>query len=146
MASVRVSMLPEYLDGVARRRFRPGELDCAIFMADWVVKMGHPDPIADVRGAYTTERQFVRMLHKEGGLIAACAARLAKIGMRETTIPSAGDLMCVAAPFAERRGKIQRRPTGAIAVSSTQWAVVTTDMGLVISSGAGLPMLMAWVF
>lgn len=146
MAGVRIDMLPDYLAAVARRRFRPGELDCAIFMADWAVMMGRCDPIADVRGTYSTERQFRRILQREGGFIAACVARLLKIGMRETTTPAAGGLMCVSAPYAKRRDKIQRRPTGAVAVSSTQWAVVTSDLGLVISDGSGLPMLKAWSF
>ena len=115
-------------------------------MADWMVTAGYSDPIADVRGRYASERQFQHILRKEGGFVAACAVRLAAIGLHETAKPDAGDLMAVMAPYALRRGKIQRRPTGAIAVSNGQWAVVTSDLGLVISGGAGLPMLKAWTF
>jgi hypothetical protein len=59
--------LSEYLATLARRRWQPGTLDCGVFMADWLVACGHPDPIADVRGSYDSERGFLRILRREGG-------------------------------------------------------------------------------
>jgi hypothetical protein len=146
MAEILAASLPDYLSGLARRRWQPGVLDCAILMADWVVARGLADPIADVRGTYSSERQFTRIVRREGGLIAACCARLAAIGLNETRTPAAGDLMVVLAPYAVRRGNIQRRPTGAIAVSAEQRAVATRDMGIVISDGNALPVIRAWTF
>ncbi len=52
--------------------------------------------------------------------------------------------MTVLAPYAERRGKIQRRPTGAICVDGGRRAVITSDMGIVIAGNDRLPMLRAW--
>lgn len=136
--------LADYLAGLRLRRWRPGELDCGIFMADWVRALTGRDPIADVRGTYQSERQFLRIVRREGGFEASCAARLAAAGFVETATPASGDLMIVLAPYAVRRGKIQRRITGAIAVSAAQRAVITSDLGVVIAGDEGLPGLRAW--
>ena len=136
--------LAEYLAGLRQRRWQPGVLDCGVFMADWVVQFCGRDPIADVRGTYATERQFLRIVRREGGFQAACAERLARVGFREAATPRAGDLMAVLAPFAQRRGKILRRPTGAITVNEAMRAVITSDLGVVIADAAVLPTLKAW--
>jgi hypothetical protein len=125
--------LSDYLAAMAGRRWRPGVLDCGVFMADWVCAVTGIDPIADVRGSYTTERQFLRILRREGGFEQSCARRLAAVGYVETSRPGAGDIVTVLAPYAVRRGKIQQRPTGAIGVDQTRRAVMTSDLGLVIA-------------
>jgi hypothetical protein len=65
-------------------------------------------------------------------------------GFRTTQQSAAGDLLTVLAPYAERGEKSSARPTGAICVSPALRAVVTSDMGVVISSETALPMLQAW--
>jgi hypothetical protein len=140
MADVSRS-LSDYLAAIGRRRWQPGVLDCGVFMADWVRAITGLDPIADVRGSYSTEKQFMRIVRREGGFEAAVARRLAAVGFHATAVATAGDIAVVLAPYAIRRGKIQHRPTGAIAVDATQRAVVTSDLGLVI---APLPQIMAY--
>lgn len=135
--------LAEYLHSVASLRWKAGTLDCSVFMADWVRELTGRDPIADVRGKYTTDKQMWKIVRSEGGFEAACAARLSAVGMRETNNPQPGDVVMVNAPYAKRRGKIQSRPTGAIAVDGNKRAVMTSDMGLVV---APLPLLKAWTF
>jgi len=115
-------------------------------MADWLMLVTGVDPIADVRGSYSTEKQFMRIVRREGGFEASCAARLAAIGMHETSTPVSGDIMTVLAPYAVRRGEIQRRPTGAICVDKNMAAIVTVDLGIVIASDDRLPMIRAWTF
>jgi hypothetical protein len=136
--------LAEYLASLRRRRWQPGLLDCGVFMADWIVMICGRDPIADVRGTYSTERQFLRILRREGGFETATAARLAAIGFGEVVAPVPGDIMTVLAPYAARRGKIQRRPTGGICVNKTMRAVITSDLGVVIADEIALPALKAW--
>ncbi len=136
--------LADYLTSLTRRRWRPGVLDCGVFLADWAVACGRPDPIADVRGSYDSEREFMRILRREGGFMASCATRLARIGAVATTSPMAGDFAIVLAPYAIRRGKIQRRPAGAICVSADLHAVITSDLGVVIAGQTELPLLRAW--
>jgi Domain of unknown function (DUF6950) len=136
--------LPDYLASLRLKRWQPGVLDCGVFMADWVREITGRDPIADVRGCYATERQFLRILRREGGFAASCVARLKAVGFRETATPGAGDLALVLAPYAIRRGKTQRRPTGAICVAADRFAVVTSDLGLVIAGRDQLPPLQAF--
>lgn len=138
--------LADYLAGIAKRRWKIGDLDCSTFMADWLIACGRPDPIADVRGRYATEKQMKRLVNGQGGFLAACGARLEVIGAREVDQPQPGDIVAVSAPYRVRRGKVQRRATGAIAVAPDRFAVITSDLGLVIHSPAELPMLKAWTF
>ena len=136
--------LKAYLAALVDRRWRPGALDCGVFMADWVRLVRGVDPIADVRGSYSTEREFRRILRREGGFVNSCAVRLARAGYAPTEAAAAGDLAIVLAPFAVRQGKILRRPTGAICVSERLRAVMTSDLGVVIADNNLLPVIKAY--
>lgn len=139
-----VPVLSDYLASMRARRWQPGVLDCGVFMADWVWQITGTDPIADVRGRYESEKQFLRILRREGGFEAAVKRRLEGCGFAEVPKPVAGDIAVVLAPYATRRGKLQRRPTGAIAVDHERRAVITSDLGLVISDYWRLPLLRAY--
>lgn len=132
--------LAEYLASIHKRRWRPGVLDCGIFMADWVVSLGHADPIADIRGRYRTVAEFDEIITREGGFISCAAARLEQSGLTEVQNPQAGDVLAVQAPY----GKGAYRPAGAIAVDHERRAVVTWDKGLVIANSDVLPTLKVW--
>lgn len=138
--------LADYLASIACRPFKPGSLDCCIFMADWILRVTGRDPIADQRGNYSTELEYRRLLDAEGGFVAACHARALAVGLHETDKPKAGDVMLVNAPVAVRNGKSVRFPTGSICVSETMRAVVTSDCGLVIAGEEHLPLVKAWAF
>lgn len=140
------AVLSDYLASVARRPFKPGSLDCCIFMADWIRMVIGRDPIADRRGTYATTREYRKMLHQEGGFVVACDARAKTIGLRETAAPQVGDPMLVSAPVGVRHGKVLRFPTGSICVSDTMRAVVSSDRGLVIAHADYLPTVKAWTF
>lgn len=133
MADFPAALLSDYLAALAGKRWQPGALDCAVFMADWVHRLIGVDPIADIRGTYSTKKQFLRIERGEGGFAASCARRLAACGFYQVDRPIAGDIAVVLSPYAQRRGKIQYRPTGAIAVDATRRAVITSDLGLVIA-------------
>lgn len=137
--------LQDYFASALRRHWSPGTWDCSTFMADWVVSVCGRDPIADVRGTYFSEREFQRIVAREGGFIEACHARLTAVGLRSTETPQAGDIVAVDAPYSAGGG-IRRRPTGAICAAPRCYAVVTSDMGLVMDSDDRLPMLKAWTF
>lgn len=142
--TVHGASLADYLASLRNRKWQPGELDCGVFMADWVKLVCGVDPIADVRGTYSSERQFRNILRREGGFETSCASRLGRAGYVETSSPSAGDLMVVLSPYAVRRGKTQYRPAGAICVSETMRAVITSDLGVVIAGELHLPMVKGW--
>lgn len=142
MADIRA--LKDYLSSFSDRRWRPGRLDCGVFMADWVRLVCGTDPIADVRGTYSTEREFKRILRREGGFVQSCGARLAAVGYSKTESPSSGDMAVVLAPFKTRGSKILRRPVGAICVTDRLRAVITSDLGLVVADEKFLPLIDAY--
>lgn len=144
MADLSAAALSQYLARLAGRRWQFGAFDCAVFMADWVIVLTGVDPIADVRGRYHNERQFLRIVRAEGGFERATAARLAAVGFTETAQPATGDILTVLAPYGMRKGKIQRRPTGAICINHMMRAVATSDIGIVIADNARLPLRTAW--
>jgi Domain of unknown function (DUF6950) len=136
--------LSDYLASLRGRRWQIGALDCGVFMADWVLRLTGRDPIADVRGRYRSQHQLLAILRREGGFERSCAKRLAAVGFVATDQPGAGDIVAVLAPYAMRRGKLQRRPAGGICVAADLTAVVTSDIGVVIAGRQRLPRLGAW--
>jgi hypothetical protein len=137
--------LGDYLASLAKKRWQPGVLDCGVFMADWVVRMTGRDPIADVRGTYSTREEYEAILDREGGFLKSSARRLRAMGFSRVKAAREGDIVVVASPSIEE-GREVRKPTGAIAVSETQRAVITSDLGIVIAGEPGLPMLRVWRF
>ena len=132
--------LSEYLASISGRRWRPGVLDCGMFMADWVIRCGFADPISDIRGTYRSAAEFNDIIEREGGFLDCADARLTSVGLRAGVAPQPGDIIAVNAPYASGL----RRPTGAIAVDTDRRAVLTLDKGLVIASGNELPILRTW--
>ncbi|MGL3208684.1 DUF6950 family protein [Bradyrhizobium sp. BR 1433] len=144
------AMVADYLDGVASQRFGYGVLDCCTLMADWVVRCGWPDPMADRRGGYSTFRQYRAAMRREGWIVRSCSRRFAAIGLSETASPQLGDVCLVTAPVvgrardlrrALRRGRPLTGVTGAIYLAEGLRALVSTNAGLVM---ADLPVLRAW--
>lgn len=71
---------PERLAGFVDSRrnmdFAYGSNDCALFAADAIREMTGSDPLADLRGRWTTARGAARLLNKMGGLRAAATSLL----------------------------------------------------------------------
>lgn len=133
--------LAEYLDDVAEQAFRYGAHDCATLMADWLVSCGFVDPMSDRRGTYADRREYRLALKSEGGLLASCRDRFARVGLTEACEPKEGDVAVVSAPFAIRHSRLLRRPVGAIMGRDGFCTVLNWPRGLV---GARLPVLAAW--
>lgn len=57
-----------------------GKADCCLTVADGLVSMGLPDPMAPYRGRYDSERAALRLFAQEGGLEAVVVARMAACG------------------------------------------------------------------
>jgi hypothetical protein len=58
--------LVAWLAEVARKPFRPGEHDCALFAAGAIATMTGTDPAAKYRGRYTTVPGGLRILRRDG--------------------------------------------------------------------------------
>lgn len=130
-----------YLDQVAGRACGYGRLDCAVLMADWLVACGYPDPMPDRRGSYATAPAYRAAIRSEGGIVASCRLRFARIGLAPTRTAKAGDVALVLAPFARRHDRLLFRPTGALAMSSDTFAVLDWPRGI---AAARLQLLAAW--
>lgn len=62
--------------------FDLGKMDCSLWAADWVLLRTGLDPAASWRGAYRTEREYMRLLLAEGGLVRVAARAMKRIGAR----------------------------------------------------------------
>lgn len=82
--------LEAFITAAASRAFTWGELDCSLWVADWIVANGHPDPAAQLRGTYATEAACAALLADAGGLEALCTDQFTRIGLLPLTVPLAG--------------------------------------------------------
>ena len=68
--------LDELVRNLSCRQYEWGAFDCCTLVGDVVLAITGVDPIADVRGKYSTEQGAYRILARLGGMEAAWAARL----------------------------------------------------------------------
>ena len=124
---MRAVLLGAFLGEAVRSRFSwEHQRDCCLFVADWAVALGHPDPAADLRGRYRTERGCLRLLRREGGLAAVFSRSAERVG-RPTAEPVLGDvgLLQVLTPrgpglvgaICAGRRWVMRSPTGLLGLS-----------------------------
>src|SRR3954469_19750766 len=110
--------LSDYLGAAIRRRFAYGDFDCCTFMADWLMRCGLPDAMADRRGSYATRAEYQALIAGEGGIVRSCRRRFAALGLKRVRQALPGDVCLVRAPIlAGDDGAVVYGPTGAIAVS-----------------------------
>jgi hypothetical protein len=133
--------LSEYLAEVGEQGFALGERDCCTLMADWLLRLGFPDVMADRRGCYSDVRAFRRLLMAEGGLVAACHRRFSGAGLSVTTSPRAGDVAVILEPYARRGGALHYRAMGSIALNARHFAVIR---GLALQVYSRLPIAKVW--
>lgn len=88
--------LASYLRGTARRPFRVGVHDCALFIADWLWLVTGTDPAAALRGRYRTPEEAAA-LHTWCGLPGTVSRCVRGLGMRLTRTPAIGDVGVVVA-------------------------------------------------
>lgn len=110
-----------------------GEDDCCLMLANWAVRLGHPDPAAHLRGRYRTELGCVRVLARAGGVLAVVGDCARRIGLEPTERPRRGDVGVVMAETAHGV-----RAAGGLCLGR-RWA--TRSDGLVV---AEWPVVAAW--
>ncbi|TAU98170.1 hypothetical protein ELI38_20415 [Rhizobium leguminosarum] len=62
------------------RAWRPGEVDCCMFLASWAIWRGHPDPAAHLRGTYADEAGFRSIVAEAGGVVPVVQRCIENIG------------------------------------------------------------------
>lgn len=86
-----MSTLGAYLHAVAQQPWDWGTGDCCTFAADWCVALGYPDPMAAIRGTYSTEAEALALL-KRHGLLRLVDRGARGIGVKRTDDPRTGDV------------------------------------------------------
>ncbi|MBD9635973.1 hypothetical protein IB277_06650 [Ensifer sp. ENS07] len=69
--------LAEFLRAYGEKPWRPGQVDCCMFLAAWAIWLGHTDPAAHLRGSYDCEEGFRSIVDKSGSmtvLVGSCAS------------------------------------------------------------------------
>ena len=129
----RQRALSAFLASTARTPFAWGQDDCCLFLANWAIALGYPDPAAHLRGRYATEIGCARVLTREGGISAVVADCARRAGLVVTDAPRLGDVGVVEAPTANGV-----RAAGAICLGQ-RWA--TRGDGIVVGARR---VLQAW--
>jgi hypothetical protein len=125
--------LTAFLRRAAGEPFRFGEWDCAMTLANWVREVSGEDPAPMLRGRYRTRLGWMRIVKREGGLVALVGALAFGAGMKPTDRPAPGDVGVVEVPGVGHAGAIR---------TARGWAVKLDD-GIVAGE---MPWLAAWSF
>lgn len=124
------------------RQWQWGELDCCLFLADWIVARDGIDPASDLRGSYATQREMRHLLKARGGIrqvVGDCAARA---GLVPTYQPQLGDVGLVNVCIKIWRGRGVLVPCGGIMTSRDLWAIKVPDRSSVMIQR--FPVVCAW--
>jgi hypothetical protein len=118
----------EFLGRAASTPFQFGRWDCQLWLADWLVASGHPDPAADFRGRYRTALGAQRLLNREGGAVALVTrlAERAALASLAVDAPEPGAIGLVR--VVGRRGRAE--PAGAL-FGGLRWQVLRAGGGLI---------------
>jgi hypothetical protein len=125
-------LLKAYLQACAGRRFAYGQLDCGLFLADWIEIVTGKDPAAQLRGRYTTLDQ-VPGIKRMGGLLSVLNDLARLQGLKVTKLPKLGDVALIRIAEGPAVGAI-RGPRG--------WLVLAEGGG--ISCAPAARVVRAW--
>lgn len=78
-----MTALADFLRRASAEPFVYGEWDCAMFMANWVREQTGRDPAEALRGAYSGETGWRRIVLREGGLRALVGSLARTAGLVE---------------------------------------------------------------
>ena len=129
--------LAEFLRAAHGRPFRWGDCDCALWVCERIAQVRGVDPGAIYRGTYATARGCRRVLRRNGGLLELATCRFAAAGLDQiaAAAATAGDAVCVAAPFGATLGLV-------VAPGAVPRVAMKTERGVLVS--ALHPILRAW--
>jgi len=124
-------LLSHLREGMARPFDRASGNDCAMWVADWVLKVTGVDPAADLRGTYTNEVGAARQIIRWGGYVSMWRVHMATAGFNTTTFPQEGDVGVVLDAADQTISAIR---------FDGKWAAKTTN-GIIVED---FRMLVAW--
>lgn len=134
--------LSKYLSHAMVKKWRWGEFDCMLWVADWVKFCTGQEIAAEYRNNYTTEREARNRIKEAGGIIELMELCVSRAGAKRTTDPQPGDFGLVRVPFKQWRGRWVQVPAGALHVRDDMWAIKPADgQQLIIHP---FPVVAAW--
>jgi hypothetical protein len=98
MAELVADRLALFLDAQQARPWDPGTVDCCLFLADWAMWLGHPDPAAHLRGTYSDEAGFESIIREAGGVAPVVAGCVANINGQPLASPHVGAIGVIGSP------------------------------------------------
>lgn len=122
-----MTALGDYLSEVGRTPWQWGTRDCCTFPADWCVRAGYPDPMAFIRGTYSTEAEALGHATSPG-LLKLATKGYESIGLQRTKQPESGDVAVIQRPT-------EAGPAMVCAIRSGDRWVMLTERGLVVDGG-----------
>lgn len=125
--------LGAFLLAAGSRKRIAGVWDCCCLPCDWAIENGWPDPMAEWRGAYSTEEEGEALISDAGGLVTLFERGMGQAGLPRIAEPRAGDVGVICLHDVE---------AGAI-FTGKRWAVVA-DRGLGFGSVAPEAVLAVW--
>ncbi len=84
--------LAEFLRFHGEKPWQPGQVDCCLFLADWAVCLGYPDPAAHLRGTYHDDDGFRRIIEAAGGVAAVVGLCASSINAKRVQRPLCGSI------------------------------------------------------
>jgi hypothetical protein len=82
--------LEQFLAAYAEKPWRPGQVDCCLFLASWAIWLGHRDPAQHLRGAYDSEDGFRAIIEGQGSVSVLVGSCVAAIGGKRVQRPLCG--------------------------------------------------------
>ncbi|ASY56497.1 hypothetical protein [Sinorhizobium sp. CCBAU 05631] len=82
--------LAEFIGAYREKSWRPGEVDCCLFLAAWAIWLGHSDPAQHLRGTYDSEDGFRAIIERAGSVSALVGSCVAVIGGKNVQRPACG--------------------------------------------------------
>jgi len=97
------ALVRDYLAADLKRRWEYGQVDCTMFVCDWIhARSGH-DIAGDMRGTYD-EQGYIYLLQSAGGILSWAGRRLSAIGWQRVDEADDGDVAVVRAPLLPHGG------------------------------------------
>ncbi len=95
--------LDDFMAAHADLAWEWGTADCSLVLADWAMANGHPDPAVSLRGAYTDELGWQRIVVARGGLFPLVSDICARAHLPPANVPGRGVIAVIGAPHSALR-------------------------------------------
>ncbi|WP_198389821.1 DUF6950 family protein [Sinorhizobium meliloti] len=91
--------LDQFLAAYREKPWRPGQVDCCLFLAAWAVWLGHRDPAQHLRGSYDSEEGFRGIIERAGSVSSLVGACVSSIGGKRVQQPLCGSVGVIGSPI-----------------------------------------------